>query len=117
MEDKMKKFKKHEIILEAISEKKVSDFSDEKKLENFIREQIQNSGIKLQDGKKVKIRKPKVRDMRIMGQYESPEDKEINLLANLTGLTIAEIDDLYMEDYGLFQMGLAYLKLQTSMKS
>ena len=55
---------------------------------------------------KVKMREPKVRDMRIVSKYTDEVEKEINLVANLTGMTTAEIDELSMNDYGKLQQGL-----------
>lgn len=62
--------------------------------------------IELNSGKKVKMREPKVRDMRIVSKYTDEVEKEINLVANLTGLTPGEIDELNMNDYGKLQQGL-----------
>ena len=62
--------------------------------------------IELNSGKKVKMREPKVRDMRIVSKYTDEVEKEINLVANLTGLTPDEIDELNMNDYGKLQQGL-----------
>lgn len=62
--------------------------------------------IELNNGKKVKMREPKVRDMRIVSKYTDEVEKEINLVANLTGLTPGEIDELNMNDYGKLQQGL-----------
>lgn len=62
--------------------------------------------IELNDGKKIEMREPKVRDMRIVSKYTDEVEKEINLVANLTGLTPGEIDELNMNDYGKLQQGL-----------
>lgn len=62
--------------------------------------------IELNDGKKIEMREPKVRDMRIVSKYTDEVEKEINLVANLTGMTTAEIDELSMNDYGKLQQGL-----------
>lgn len=62
--------------------------------------------IELSTGKKVEMREPKVRDMRIVSKFTDEVEKEINLVANLTGLTTAEIDEMSLGDYGLLQKGL-----------
>ena len=62
--------------------------------------------IELSNGKKVEVREPKVRDMRIVSEYKDEVEKEVNLLANLTGLTIDEIDELTLSDYKLLQDAL-----------
>ena len=62
--------------------------------------------IEVNDGKKIEMREPKVRDMRIVSKYTDEVEKEINLVANLTGMTTAEIDELSMNDYGKLQQGL-----------
>ncbi|MFY4767453.1 phage tail assembly protein [Aliarcobacter butzleri] len=62
--------------------------------------------IELNNGKKIEMREPKVRDMRIVSKYTDEVEKEINLVANLTGMTTAEIDELSMNDYGKLQQGL-----------
>ena len=59
--------------------------------------------VKLSTGKIVEIREPKVRDMRIVSAFKDEVEKEINLIANLTGITLDEIDELSLKDYGLFQ--------------
>lgn len=62
--------------------------------------------LKLSDGKIVKMREPKVRDMKIAGESSSAVDQEIMLIGNLTGLTPDEVDDLTLKDYGILQEGL-----------
>ena len=59
--------------------------------------------VKLSTGKIVEMREPKVRDMRIVSAFKDEVEKEINLIANLTGITLDEIDELSLKDYGLFQ--------------
>jgi len=65
-----------------------------------------NKSIELSGGKKVEMREPKVRDMRIVSKYTDEVEKEINLTANLTGLTTNEIDEMSLGDYNLLQKGL-----------
>lgn len=62
--------------------------------------------ITLSTGKKVEMREPKVRDLRMVGSYTDPVEKELNLIANLTGLTLDEIDDLSLKDYAPLQKAL-----------
>ncbi len=62
--------------------------------------------VKLSTGKTIEIREPKVRDMRIVATFNDEVEKEINLIANLTGLTLEEIDELSLRDYSLFQAEL-----------
>jgi len=64
----------------------------------------------LNDGKKIEMRKPKVRDIRAVAHIEIEEERELELFANLTGLTKDEIEDMYLDDYSKLQdtyMGLA----------
>ena len=64
----------------------------------------------LSDGKKVEMRKPKVRDIRAVAHIETEEERELELFANLTGLNKDEMEDMYLEDYSKLQdayMGLA----------
>lgn len=57
--------------------------------------------IKLGTGVEVEMREPKVRDMRIVANEANEQEQEIKLIANLTGLTTEEIDDLSLKDYAL----------------
>ena len=60
----------------------------------------------LSTGTKVEMREPKVRDMRIVSTFTDEVDKELNLIANLTGLTLEELDELSLKDYSLLQKEL-----------
>ncbi len=60
----------------------------------------------LSNGKKITMRKPKVRDMRIVANEENEIEKEIKLISNLTNLTIEELDDMDLEDYRKLQEAL-----------
>ena len=62
--------------------------------------------ITLSTGTKVEMREPKVRDMRIVSTFTDEVDKELNLIANLTGLTLEELDELSLKDYSLLQKEL-----------
>lgn len=64
--------------------------------------------IKLSDGRTIKMRKPKVRDIRIAHEQGKNEvEVEMILIGNLTGNTFDEVDDM---DYDV------YLPLQESLK-
>jgi hypothetical protein len=58
------------------------------------------------NGKEVTVREPKVRDMRAVAHHASEEDKEVHLIANLTGMSVDEIDDLSVRDYKKLQKEL-----------
>lgn len=62
--------------------------------------------IKFSTGTEVEMREPKVRDMRIVSTYTDEVEKELNLIANLTGLTLDELDELSLKDYSLLQKEL-----------
>jgi len=62
--------------------------------------------IKLSTGVEVEMREPKVRDMRVVSTEANEQLQEIKLVANLTGMTVDEIDDLSLRDYALFSEGL-----------
>ena len=59
--------------------------------------------IKLSDGRVVKMRKPKVRDMRAVANIENEIERELHLVSNLTGLSVEELDDLSLDDYRKLQ--------------
>lgn len=59
--------------------------------------------IKLGSGQKIIMRKPKVKDNRAVAHIENDSEREIALFSNLTGLSIEEIDELYMSDYAKLQ--------------
>lgn len=54
----------------------------------------------------IKLREPKVRDMRTLDEVVGEVEKEIKLISSLTQMTEDEIDDLSMKDYGLIQKEL-----------
>ncbi len=60
----------------------------------------------LSTGKTIKMREPKVRDMKIAGEKKSKIDEELTLIGNLSGLSPDEVEDLTMKDYGLLQEAL-----------
>lgn len=63
--------------------------------------------IKLSNGQIIKMRKPKVRDMRIVGEIQNEVEKEIKLIGNLTNMTTDELDDMDLDDYKKLQEALA----------
>jgi len=62
--------------------------------------------IKLSNGKIIKMRKPKVRDMRMVANEENEIEKEMKLISNLTNLTFEEIDEMDLDDYKKLQEAL-----------
>ena len=62
--------------------------------------------IKLNNGKIIKIRSPKVRDLKAVSHINDEIEKEENLIANLTGLSIEEIDEMDLSDYKKLQEAL-----------
>ena len=62
--------------------------------------------IKLSDGKVIKMRKPKVRDMRIVSDVDNEVEKEMRLIGNLTNMTFEEIDEMDLDDYKKLQEAL-----------
>lgn len=68
---------------------------------------MENKKIVLKDSQKeVEMRVPLVRDMRALSNITNAEEKEIALVANLTGLTQEELGNLTLRDYGILQKGL-----------
>ncbi len=62
--------------------------------------------IKLSSGKIVKMRPPKVRDMRAVSDLQNEQEQEIQLISHLTGLTMEELDDLEWSEYKKLQEAL-----------
>jgi len=62
--------------------------------------------IKLSDGRVIKMRKPKVRDMRIVSDVDNEVEKEMRLIGNLTNMTLEEIDEMDLDDYKKLQEAL-----------
>lgn len=68
---------------------------------------LKNLKLVLKDcGREVEMRVPYVRDMRALSTIENAEEKEIALLANLTGITKEELNDMTLRDYAILQKGL-----------
>ena len=63
--------------------------------------------ITLNSGSVIKMRKPKVRDMRAVADIENEVEKEMRLIGNLTNLTFDELDELDVDEYKKLQDLLA----------
>ena len=55
--------------------------------------------IKLSNGKTIKMREPKVRDMKIINNIKNEFEKELTLIVNLTEMTPNEVDELSLKDF------------------
>ena len=55
----------------------------------------------------VTMRPPKVRDSLAVAKYTTPEEKEFNLVANLTGIAPAELEEFSLKQYHQLAQGLA----------
>jgi hypothetical protein len=53
------------------------------------------------------MREPKVRDIRMLKNIKDEKEQEIELIANLSGLTKDELDELSLKEYGVLQKRLA----------
>ncbi len=56
--------------------------------------------------KEVKMRKPLVRDVRAVCDIANDFEREIAMIANLTGISIDEIDNMELGDLSLLQNAL-----------
>ena len=63
--------------------------------------------IQLSNGTTIKMRKPKVRDMRAVGDITNEVEREMTLIGNLTNLTFDELDELDYNEYKKLQDALA----------
>ena len=71
----------------------------------------------LSTGKTIKMREPKVRDMKIAGEKKNKIDEELTLIGNLSGLSPDEVEDLTMKDYSSLQKALKdFLELDGEMQ-
>ncbi|TLE14462.1 MULTISPECIES: phage tail assembly protein [Helicobacter] len=59
--------------------------------------------------KEVKMRKPLVRDVRAICDIANDFEREIAMIANLTGISIDEIDNLELGDLAILQGALKEL--------
>ena len=57
--------------------------------------------ITLSDGTVITMRKPTLRDIKAINNIEDPLVKESTLIANLSGKTMGELDDMGFDDYSL----------------
>jgi hypothetical protein len=62
--------------------------------------------ILLSTGEKVKARRAKVKDIKLVQNIKNDIDRETTLIGNLTQKTVEEIDELDMSDYALLQKEL-----------
>jgi hypothetical protein len=62
--------------------------------------------IKLNNGKVIKMRTPKVRDMRAVGDINNEVEKEMKLIGNLTNMTFEELDEMELNEYKKLQEAL-----------
>ena len=62
-----------------------------------------HKAITLSDGRRLKIREPRVRDLMAVDDIESEKQQEITMLSSLTQLTEDELLDLRLPDYKLLQ--------------
>ena len=71
----------------------------------------------LSTGKTIKMREPKVRDMKIAGEKKNKIDEELTLIGNLSVLSPDEVEDLTMKDYSSLQKALKdFLELDGKMQ-
>ena len=62
--------------------------------------------IKLSNGQIVKMREPKVKDMKLVKYVEDDFEREIKLIVNLTEMTPEEVENLSMKDFNKFDKAL-----------
>jgi len=60
----------------------------------------------LSTGKTIKMREPRVRDVKFAGAKQNKIDEEIYLIGNLCELSPDEVEDLTMKDYSSLQKAL-----------
>jgi len=53
------------------------------------------------------MREPKVKDIRMLKNIKDEKEQELELIANLTGLTKDELDELTLKEYQVLQKRLA----------
>ena len=80
---------------------------EEKKLDYISDLASGNKQVELKDGSKIEIRKPKVKDIRLVKHIKDDEERELNLIMNLAMKTESDIDDMDFADYQRLQSGLA----------
>ena len=56
--------------------------------------------------KEIKMREPKVKDMRLVSHIENEAERELEMVANLTGLTPEELDEFPIQSYKEIQKAL-----------
>ena len=63
----------------------------------------QHKDITLSDGQSVKVRKPKLRDIRTHFNESNIEERQVAIVASLTQMTVLELDELDYGDFLLLQ--------------
>lgn len=53
------------------------------------------------------MREPKMKDIRALSHIENAEEKEIELISNLTGISKDELDELTFKEYKILQIKLS----------
>lgn len=61
--------------------------------------QLNTKEVTLSDGKKVKVRKPKLRDIREHFAEDNVEERQVLIVSTLTQMTVNELDDLPYSDF------------------
>lgn len=62
-----------------------------------------NKQVVLSDGTTVEMRKPKVKDVRLVKHIKDDEDRELAFLCNLTMITETDMGDKDLKDYRKLQ--------------
>ncbi len=62
--------------------------------------------IKLTNGEIIKMREPKVKDIRAVKHIKDEEDKEYALISNLTGISEDKINELSFKDFKILDESL-----------
>jgi hypothetical protein len=65
--------------------------------------------VQLSGGTTVVMRAPKVRDIRAVSHIDDDAEREMTLLANLTGKSMDELDELLYADYRKLQEAYDFL--------
>lgn len=63
--------------------------------------------IELSGGKKVTMREPKVKDIKIVSHIKNEEERELKLIANLSMIPDQEMEEMTLADYRKLQEGLS----------
>lgn len=55
--------------------------------------------VTLEDGKKIQILKPTMLQVKAAGKFEDDAEQEANLLSNVTGLPLSELEAMMYDEY------------------